>query len=462
MVTATARGELRRRCGGELIEDAAALLPYARDFGGLIERQPAAVLRPSSVESVGAALEIARGHGFSVSTRGAGHAQSGQSLGNGLVLDMTSLGRVLGFDAERSLVEVEGGATWHTVLGAAFARGMLPLGLTNAMDTTVAGTLSVGGVGAETFRVGPQVDNVAYLDVATLDGRVVRASIDEHRDLFDAVRAGLGQCGVIVRAGYPVRPCRPLLRTQCFVYDRADAFVRDACRFSDPEATGRFVTGTTLRDPFHADRLILWLFVGQEHDAGAPPPALGAPAAVFEVPAKDTPLWSEDGVPGHPFFHLTLAGSGARRKEQGINPWTEHFFTLDAGTAALDHVLSRGHAALGDAGGSAGAILVRRRSPQAPLFLTPDTELAFGLGVYARFGAGARDHAHESVSAYQESAARFGGNRYLSGHVAYSAGDWQRHFGPAFPPFAEAKTRYDEKGLLNGGFVAFPQVAPSR
>lgn len=457
MVTAAVRGELRRRCSGELVEDAAALLPYARDFGGLVERTPSVVLRPASVESVTAALAVAREQRLPVSTRGAGHAQSGQSLGSGLVLDMTSLGRVVGFDDARSLVEVEGGATWRTVTDAAFARGALPLGLTNALDTTVAGTLSVGGVGAETFRVGPQVDNVAWLDVATLDGSVVRTSPTEQRDLFDAVRGGLGQCGVIVRAGYPVRPCLPRLKTQCFVYDRADAFVRDALRFSEPDAVGRFVAGTALRDPFRPGSLMLWLFVGQEHAAGEAPTGLEAAAAVYEVPSKESPLWNAEGVPGHPFFHLTAAGSAAHRKEQGKNPWTEQFFPLAAGTAALDHVLARGHSVLGDAGGSAGAILVRRKEPRAPLFITPEDDPSFGLGVYARFSEGARDAAIARVEEYQESARPFGGNRYLSGYVKYSADDWQRQFGAAFRAFAEAKARYDREGLLNGGFVVFPE-----
>jgi cytokinin dehydrogenase len=64
----------------------------------------------------------------------------------------------------------------------------------------VGGTLAVGGIGGTTSRHGMQTDNVLALNVMTGDGRELTCSARANSDLFDAVRAGLGQCGVITQA----------------------------------------------------------------------------------------------------------------------------------------------------------------------------------------------------------------------------------------------------------------------
>jgi cytokinin dehydrogenase len=76
----------------------------------------------------------------------------------------------------------------------------MPPALTDFIGQTVGGTLSVGGIGGMTHRHGAQVDNVHELQVATGEGRLLRCSEHRHRDLFEAVLAGQGQLGLIVRA----------------------------------------------------------------------------------------------------------------------------------------------------------------------------------------------------------------------------------------------------------------------
>src|SRR5262245_59234494 len=114
----------------------------------MVRVTPAIVLRPGSVEDIQEALRLAATSNLTVGVRGAGHSQSGQGLGAGLLLDMTSLNRVVHFDASERLIEVEAGILWRNLVDATFASGLLPQALTYALDTTVGGTLSVGGVGA--------------------------------------------------------------------------------------------------------------------------------------------------------------------------------------------------------------------------------------------------------------------------------------------------------------------------
>ena len=71
---------------------------------------------------------------------------------------------------------------------------------TNYLGLSVGGTLAVGGIGGSTSRYGMQTDNVLELDAVTGDGHELTCSAESNPHAFDAVRAGLGQCGIITRA----------------------------------------------------------------------------------------------------------------------------------------------------------------------------------------------------------------------------------------------------------------------
>lgn len=122
----------------------------------MICRTPAVVVTVQSAAELVAVLRIGAEHAMPICTRGSGHSMSGQCLADGaLVIDMKGWSSVQ-VEAERGSAWLSAGATWHQVTNSAFAAGLMPLGLTTIVDTTVAGTLSVGGVGAESFRTGTQ------------------------------------------------------------------------------------------------------------------------------------------------------------------------------------------------------------------------------------------------------------------------------------------------------------------
>jgi cytokinin dehydrogenase len=446
--------ELRKHVEGDVLEQPDAVAPFARDFGGLQQRIPALVLRPRSEVDVVTALRIAAEHGLSVATRGAGHSQFGQGLGEGLVLDMTRLDRVLRVDPERSLLEVEAGASWRKVVDATFPLGWLPAGLTHALDPTVAGTLSVAGVGAESFRCGAQVDNVLFLDVALLGGTVARCSLAENRELFDAVRAGLGQCGVILRVGYPLRVCRRSIRVRCLGYRDPAGFLSDASALATADATSRWLTGTLAKDPVRAGGWLFVLFVGHDRESAASTPdALPTEGADLELPARELPTWTANGNPGHPFFRLFDPRPGLTAPATAaLNPWVEHIFAPQAAPQALELLLERGPPVL--ARGSAGVIFVRRNATPAPLFVVPGGDLLTGIGMFASFAPSERADAGTAMDGYAALMQPLGGKRYLSGYVNHaSPAEWAAHYGQAWDGFRRAKARYDAGALLNPGFI---------
>jgi hypothetical protein len=64
----------------------------------------------------------------------------------------------------------------------------------------VGGTLSVGGVGETSYRLGAQVDHVSEMDVVTGKGNLVTSAPERQSELFHSMSAGMGQRGFITRA----------------------------------------------------------------------------------------------------------------------------------------------------------------------------------------------------------------------------------------------------------------------
>ena len=64
----------------------------------------------------------------------------------------------------RRTISVEAGAVWRDVTARAYRHGLVPPVLTNNLSVTVAGTLSVAGVGVASFKHGAQTDNVEELE----------------------------------------------------------------------------------------------------------------------------------------------------------------------------------------------------------------------------------------------------------------------------------------------------------
>ena len=181
--------ELVREIRGEVLVDDASRESVATDFGHMIVRKPGAVVRPASTEDVASTVKFAVRHGLSVSTRGGGPSQTGQSLSDQIVLDMGSLVQVLEVDPGQGRATCQAGLKWRALVQQLTPQQLSPPVLTNNLEVTIGGTLSTGGLGVASWRHGTQADNCVELEVVTGEGEIVRCSSQQHQDLFDGVRA---------------------------------------------------------------------------------------------------------------------------------------------------------------------------------------------------------------------------------------------------------------------------------
>jgi FAD/FMN-containing dehydrogenase len=188
---------LAQRLTGEVIgPDHLEYETARRVWNGMIDKRPVAIARCADADDVAAAVRFAVDYGFPLAVRGGGHNAAGTAVvDGGVVIDLSSM-RAVHVDISGRTVHVQGGATWADV-----DRVTAPLGLVTpggvVSETGVAGLALSGGVSHQRRRDGMTVDNLVSAEVVLADGRRVRASAQEHPDLYWALRGGGGNFGVV-------------------------------------------------------------------------------------------------------------------------------------------------------------------------------------------------------------------------------------------------------------------------
>jgi len=184
---------------------------FVTDAGGMAFGLPHGVVRPSSSEDISMILTAAQTHRVPVVTRGGGLSSEGEAVAfGGLLIDMTSMNRVLAVDKEKMTVRAEAGIFWHQLAEALRRDGLDYLSAPLNMTSTIGGVLGVGGIDINSPRLGCSADQAMAVKVVTPTGEIVECSNAENNDLFERVILGYGQFGVITEATMKIRPFTPI------------------------------------------------------------------------------------------------------------------------------------------------------------------------------------------------------------------------------------------------------------
>ncbi len=433
---------------GVLLLDESSRTAAADDFGHLVHRQPFAVLKPGSVNDVVKLVRFARRNNIHVAARGQAHSTQGQAqVEAGVVIDMATLATVHEINPTNALVD--GGARWLDLVAQTIPQGLTPPTLVDFLELSVGGTLSLGGIGSQAFRQGPNVDNVLELQVVTGEGELVACSATHNTALFDAARSGLGQFGLIVRARVRLIPAPPNARLYHAFYSNLTAFLSDLEKLIDD---GRFDTVQGFAVPDGTGNWLYQLETSKYFTPGHEPDDAGLLSGLAFNPGTQS---AQDMTY---FDYLNrLAPLVAFLRQIGVwalpHPWVNLFVPAANAQTLIGETLAT--LTVDDVG--QGPILIypfNRELFRTPFFRVPNSRHFFVFALLRNAVPPTPERAAQLIADNRrlfERAAMLGGKRYPFDSVPMTRLDWQKHYEPLWGAFVSAKRHFDPAGILTPG-----------
>lgn len=213
-------------------------------WNGAVDRRPRLIARCSGAADVVTAVRFGRDHDLEIAIRGGGHNVGGTAVcDDGIVIDLSAM-RAVRVDPAGKRAWVQGGALWGDVDHEAQAYGLATTGGI-VSHTGVAGLTLGGGVGWLMRKHGLTVDNLLAAEVVTAPGELLRASENEHPDLFWALQGGGGNFGVVTSFEFRLHAVGPTVLAGPVLWDAADVgellrFYRDFA-YDAPDELGTVV-----------------------------------------------------------------------------------------------------------------------------------------------------------------------------------------------------------------------------
>jgi FAD/FMN-containing dehydrogenase len=198
--------DLAARISGRVLRPADDGFDEARRVhNGLVDRNPAVIIRCRSAADVAQAIRFAHSAHLDVSVRGGGHNVAGRAVAEGAVMIDLAEMKGIQVDPEARSARAEGGVMWSELNGAAGEHGLAVTG--GAISSTgIAGLTLGGGLGWLMAKHGLAADNLLAVELVTADAEVLDVTEASAPDLFWALRGGGGNFGVATAFTYRLHP----------------------------------------------------------------------------------------------------------------------------------------------------------------------------------------------------------------------------------------------------------------
>jgi FAD/FMN-containing dehydrogenase/ferredoxin len=185
----------------------------------LFKTTPLVVVHAGDEKDVIATLRFAEEARIPVTPRGVSSSAFGGTVPTrtGIVLDLSPMSEILGIDPLRLQARIQPGTRWADLASKLADFGLTPVSTPSSRFSTVAGWVSTGGLGIESFKYGPVRESVVSARVVIPGGdRIELEPGDEH---FSCLFGTEGQFGVITELVIRVRPKSASSRARLFYFD---------------------------------------------------------------------------------------------------------------------------------------------------------------------------------------------------------------------------------------------------
>jgi FAD/FMN-containing dehydrogenase/Fe-S oxidoreductase len=165
---------LARETTGDVLFDPFSRGRYATD-ASFYQIMPAGVVVPRSIDEALRALSICRDDGRTVTPRGGGTSQCGQTVNDGIVIDFSKhINRIVSLDVENRTCVVEPGIVLDDLNRQLKKHGLwFPVDVSTASRATIGGMAGNNSCGGRSLRYGTMRDNTRSMDAALADGTLL-------------------------------------------------------------------------------------------------------------------------------------------------------------------------------------------------------------------------------------------------------------------------------------------------
>ena len=213
------------------ITDKNILKTFSQNYGGPFH-QPLAIVEPVNQQDIINLVVWANCHKIPLAVKGFGHSTGKQQEAlQGIMINIRTLNQIRGisFNGEgESIIDVDSGVSWKELIDYTLAHNKIPYVITDWLLLTVGGTLCLGGIGAASFRYGLQADYLSEASIVTKEGELYTASPSQNHKLFDAIRGGLGQFGVVTALKIRLTQSPQSCLVHKIIYTNLNQFIKDS------------------------------------------------------------------------------------------------------------------------------------------------------------------------------------------------------------------------------------------
>jgi FAD/FMN-containing dehydrogenase/ferredoxin len=203
---------------------------YSRDLArvpALMEKflhrtTPTIVVQPKSEDDISSILKYCHSKKLAVFPRGSGSFAFGGAVPtrNGVVIDLSPMMAVLEVNSEARTVRVQAGARWADVATHLESNGLNLQTSPTSRFSTVAGWISTGGMGLDSYRYGSVYESVHAVRVVRPDGTIEELLAED--ESIKELCGTEGQLGILTEITLRVRPKPEFSGTHMLTFDDPD------------------------------------------------------------------------------------------------------------------------------------------------------------------------------------------------------------------------------------------------
>ena len=171
------------------------------------------------LDEVSLTIRDARHRCLRLASCGGRHAMGGQQFASqGLLIDTSGMDRVLSFDVDSGVIEVEAGIQWPALMASYLAlqsdrkeQWGLRQKQTGADRMSIGGALSAN-IHGRVLDNRPIIQDVVSFRMVNTDGELIECSRQRNRELFNLAIGGYGLFGIIVSVKLQLVPRQKMMR----------------------------------------------------------------------------------------------------------------------------------------------------------------------------------------------------------------------------------------------------------